>query len=213
MTDPLIDQLVADLGSQKPLVNFKLWMHCTACLIMIAAAILTFMGLRSDYLSAMRSGALFWKSGIFLLTWIGSMLLITDISRPAGTIKKIHLFPFVCAVTILLWQLVAQSAHLSFEVIENSLSDGSAPYCLSAILGGGIIALMMAWKFWFSKTASPHPTLLGFLAGLSAGTLAAAAYALHCDRDTAFYVLAYYGLPVMGLGLLGSIMGRRLLRW
>lgn len=213
MTDRLIQQLVSDLRPQKPLLNWKLWMHCTACLVMIAAAVLAFMGLRGDYLSAMNSGALFWKPGIFLLAWIGSVLLITDISRPAGGIKRVHLIPLILAGVILIWQLVIQTMHMPIEAVKNVLQDGSASYCLSVILGGGSVALMMAWKFWFSQTASPRPTLLGFLAGLSAGALAATAYALHCDRDVAVYVSVYYGLPVLGLGLLGSVLGKRLLRW
>lgn len=213
MTDPLIDQLVADLSLKKPLMNWKLWMHCTACLVMIAAAVLMFMGLRGDYLSAMHSGALFWKPGIFLLAWIGSILLITDISRPAGSVKKLHLAPFIFAGAVLIWQLAAQAAHIPLESVKSILQDGSAPYCLSVILGGGGVALVMAWKFWFSKTASPHPTLLGFLAGVSAGALAATAYALHCDRDVAVYVSVYYGLPILGLGLLGSVLGKKFLRW
>lgn len=213
MTDPLIDQLVAELNPKQPLLNWKLWMHCTACFVTIAAAVLMFMGLRADYLSAMHSGALFWKPGIFLLAWIGSVLLITDISRPAGSVKKLHLVPFIFAGAVLIWQLATQAAHIPLEAVKSILQDSSAPYCLSVILGGGSVALMMAWKFWFSKTASPHPTLLGFLAGLSAGTLAATAYALHCDRDVAVYVSVYYGLPVLSLGLIGGILGKRLLRW
>lgn len=213
MTDPLIDRLVGDLSPQKPLLNWKLWAHCATCLVMIAVAILAFMGLRRDYPLAMQSGALFWKPGMFLLAWIGSILLITDISRPVGTVRKIHLFPFVFAAAILVWQAVDQTAHSPFADIKNSLFDGSARYCLSVILGGGSVALMMAWKFWFSKTASPKPTLLGFLAGLSAGTLAAAAYALHCDRDFALYIAIYYLLPVLSLGLFGGFLGHRYLRW
>lgn len=213
MTDPLIDQLVADLSLKKPLLNWKLWMHCTACLVITTATILVFMGLRGDYLSAMHSGALFWKPGIFFLAWIGSVLLITDISRPAGSIKRIHLIPLILAGTILVWQLVTQTTHMPIETVKNALQDSSAPYCMSVILGGGSVALLMAWKFWFAKTASPHPKLLGFLAGLSAGALAATAYALHCDKDTAVYVSVYYGLSMLGLGLLGGILGKRLLRW
>lgn len=213
MTDPLIDQLVAELNPKQPLLNWKLWMHCTACLVMISAAVLAFMGLRGDYLSAMHSGALFWKPGMFLLAWVGSILLITDISRPAGAIKKLHLAPFVLAAAILIWQFATQMAHVSLETVKNSLQDGSAPYCLSIILGGGSVALMMAWKFWFSKTASRRPTLLGVLAGASAGTLAATAYALHCDRDNALYLSVYYGLPLLALGLFGALLGKKRLRW
>jgi len=213
MTDPLIDKLVADLSPRNPLVNLKLWMHCTACLVMIATVVLGFMGLRGDYLSAMHSGALFWKPGIFLLAWIGSILLITDISRPSGALNNAHFAPLLVAGAILVWQFTAQMMYLPMDTMKNSLYDNSALYCLCVILGGGSVALIMAWKFWFSRTASRHPSLLGFLAGISAGTLAATAYALHCDRDIALYVSIYYCLPILTLGLMGGLLGRKFLHW
>jgi hypothetical protein len=213
MTDPLIDKLVADLSPRNPLVNLKLWMHCTACMVLIAAMILGFMGLRGDYAYAIQTGAMFWKPGLFFLAWLGSVMLITDISRPSGKIKEAHLIPLALGAGILIWQFTTQTTQYSFQTMFGSLQDGSVPYCLSVIMGGGGLALMMAWKFWFSKTASPHPTLLGFLAGISAGTLAATAYALHCDRDFALYVFVYYGLSILILSIVGSLLGKKLLRW
>lgn len=213
MTDRLIQQLVSELRPQKPLLNWKLWMHCTVCLVMIAAMILCFMGLRVDYISAVQSGSMFWKPGLFFLAWMGSLFLIVDLSRPNGSLKKRHLLPLAAAFIILIWQFFVQLRQSSFHGMAESLQDKSALVCLPTIFIGGAIAMGLAWNYWFSKTASPHPTLLGSLAGLSAGCLAAAAYALHCDHDAALYISVYYGLPVLGLGILGAVLGKRLLRW
>lgn len=213
MTDPLIDQLVGDLKPQDTLANWKLWMHCTACLAIVAAMILGFMGLRADYGIALQDGALFWKPGIFLLVWIGSVLLITDLSRPHGDLRKNHIIPLILAGGILIWQFSLQVNRFSWNEMLQSLSDGSAIYCLSIITGGGSIAMMMAWKYWFSKTASQYPVLLGSLAGLSAGSLAAAAYALHCDHDMAIYITIYYGVPVLVLSTIGAALGKKFLSW
>lgn len=212
MTDPFIDRLVSDLRPRKPLVNWRLWMHCTACLFMIIALILGFMGLRGDYISAMQTGAMFWKPGIFFLIWLGSIMLITDLSRPTGGIKKLHLVPLLLGMVILLWQLAAQTTAAP-ETMFKSLHDETSPYCLSIIFGSGAIALMMVWKFWYAKTASPYPALLGFVAGLSAGALAATAYALHCDRDNSLFIMVYYGLPILALAVFGGLMGRKFLKW
>lgn len=213
MTDPLINKLVADLNPRKPLVNFNLWMHCTACLILITAMILGCMGLRGDYAQAIQTGAMFWKPGLFFLAWLGSLMLISDISRPSGKIKGLHLIPLVLGATLLVWQFAAQATQYSFQTMAKSLSDGSVPYCLSVILGCGSAVLAMIWKVWFRKTASPHPAFIGFLAGISAGTLAATAYAVHCDKDSIFYIFAYYILPIAALGILSSIMGKKFLAW
>lgn len=213
MTDPLIDQLVGELKPQDTLANWKLWMHCTACLAIVAAMILGFMGLRADYGIALQDGALFWKPGIFLLAWIGSVLLITDLSRPHGDLRKNHIIPLILAGGILIWQFSLQVNRFSWNDMLQSLSDGSAIYCLSIITVGGSIAMMMAWKYWFSKTASQYPVLLGSLAGLSAGSLAAAAYALHCDHDMAIYITIYYGAPVLVLSAIGAALGKKFLSW
>lgn len=213
MTDRLIAELVKDLKPMKPLVNIKLWMHCTACLVMIAAMILGFMGLRDDYINAMQTGAMYWKSGLFFFIWISSILLITDISRPTGLVKKWHFIPLALGIIVLIWQFSIQISDFSFDMMIQSLKDKSTFVCLPTIFFGGIMAMALTWKFWFTKTASANPALLGFLSGLSAGTLAATAYALHCNHDTALYVLLYYGAPILVLSIIGALLGKKLLKW
>jgi len=213
MTGQLIERLVSDLKPQEPIVDSKLWLHCTVCLLMVASVVLAMMGLRADYSTALQDGAMLWKPSIFLLAWIGSILLILDLSRPIKRVEKWHFVPLFLAGTILLWQLIVQLPHLFTSDIELSLRDPSVIYCLFVIIGGGGIAMVMSWKFWFSRTASPNPTALGALAGFSAGCLAATAYALHCDKDGILYIFVYYGIPVLTLSFLGSLLSKKLLRW
>lgn len=213
MSDQLIDQLVSDLAPRKPLVNIKLWIHCTGCLVIVAGTILTIMGLRTDYLTALQNGSMLWKPGLFLAAWIGSLLLITDISRPMGKITKWHFAPLILAASILLWQLITQFEYFTVAQMVGSLKDTNAIYCLSVILGGGGMVMFIAWKVWFARTASPKPTLIGALAGINAGSLAATAYALHCNRDFAIYILAYYCLPVLALSIFGGFLGQKRLSW
>lgn len=213
MTDPLIDRLVADLSPRKRLMDIVLWFHCSTCLAMIASLVLVFIGLRSDYLLSVQNSALFWKPGIFLMAGIGSLLLITDISRPLGGVKKHHLIPIVLAGAILIWQFSVQMAEIPHETIVHSLYNTSALYCLSIILVGGGVALIVVWKLWLSKAASRHPALLGMLAGFNAGCLAATAYALHCDKDIALYISVYYGLPILTLSFIGLFLGKNFLKW
>lgn len=213
MTDQLIENLVSDLKPQESLVDSMLWIHCTVCLLMVAGVVLAMMGLRADYPTALQDGAMLWKPGIFLLAWIGSILLILDLSRPIERIEKWHFVPFFLAGTILLWQLIVQLPYLFSSDATLSLRDPNAIYCLSVIIGGGGIAMVMSWKFWFSRTASPNLTTLGALAGFSVGCLAATAYALHCDKDGILYIFVYYGIPILTLSVIGSLLSKRLLKW
>lgn len=213
MTDQLIEHLVSDLKPQEPLIDSKLWLHCTMCLILITGIVLALMGLRADYPTALQDGAMLWKPGVFLLAWIGSILLILDLSRPIERIEKWHFVPLFLAGTILLWQLIVQLPYLFSSDTTLSLRDPNAIYCLSVIIGGGGIAMVISWKFWFSKTASPNPTTLGTLAGFSVGCLAATGYALHCDKDGILYIFIYYGIPILALSVIGNLLSKRLLKW
>lgn len=213
MTDQLIARLVSDLKPQEPIIDSKLWLHCTVCLLIVASVVIAMMGLRADFPTALQDGAMLWKPGIFLFAWISSILLILDLSRPIKRVEKKHFVPFFLAGTILLWQLIVQLPFLSTSDAALSLRDPSAIYCLSVIIGGGGIVMVVSWKFWFSRTASPNPTALGALAGFSAGCLAATAYALHCDKDGILYIFIYYGISVVTLSFLGSLLSIKLLKW
>lgn len=213
MTDSFIDGLVDDLKPKAPLRNVGLWLHCGTCLLLIVGIILAAMGLRTDYSVAIRTGSMIWKPSIFLLAWIGSLLLAADISRPNGKIRTWHYVPFLLAAGVFIWQISMQVAALPADVLMQSLFEPSAGNCLSVIMAGGAVAMAMAWVFWFSKTASPKPALLGALAGFSAGCLAATAYALHCNKDITVYIAAYYGTPIVVLSLIGFFVGKKRLTW
>ena len=213
MTDQLIERLVDDLKPQDLLIDSKFWVHCTICLIVLVVAVLAIMGLRIDYLNALKEGAMFWKPGIFLACWIGSIFLILDYSRPTGKINKWHFTPILLAIIIFLWQIISQSSFFLTSDAITSLYDPNNFYCLAVIIFGGGITMAISWKFWFAKTASPKPGTLGALAGFSVGCLAATAYALHCNKDDVLYILVFYWLPILALTIFGSFLSNKLLRW
>jgi len=70
-------------------------------------------------------------------------------------------------------------------------------------------ALLMA----FRRLAPTDRTRAGTLAGLTAGATSAAVYALHCPETSPAFVLVWYGLGVATAGLIGRLLGPRLLRW
>ncbi len=213
MTDQLIERLVGDLKPQDLLIDSKLWAHCTVCLIVLAGAVLAIMGLRADYPNALENGAMFWKPGIFLVCWIGSIFLILDFSRPTGKINKWHFTPILLAIAVFLWQIINQLPIILTSEAITSLYDPNNVYCLAVIIGGGGMTMAISWKFWFAKTASPKPSTLGVLAGFNVGCLAATAYALHCNKDGILYILVFYGIPILALTVFGNFLSKKLLQW
>ena len=76
----------------------------------------------------------------------------------------------------------------------------------------GFLPLVLA--LWALRQGAPsRPALTGFLCGLLAGGLGAAAYAANCPDDSPFFVATWYPVGILGLGLVGAVAGHRLLRW
>ena len=61
--------------------------------------------------------------------------------------------------------------------------------------------------------ATTAPRRAGFVAGLAGSGLSAALYALHCTEDSPLFFVTWYGLAILGVTLVSTLIGGRLLRW
>ncbi|MCQ3942046.1 MAG: DUF1109 domain-containing protein [Alphaproteobacteria bacterium] len=61
--------------------------------------------------------------------------------------------------------------------------------------------------------APTRPALAGAVAGVLAGGLGAALYAIHCTDDSPLFVATWYTLAIAVTAGLGTFLGARLLRW
>jgi hypothetical protein len=86
---------------------------------------------------------------------------------------------------------------------------------LECLLSIPIIAIVpFALVVWAVRQAAPtHLRRAGALAGLVAGGLSAAGYALHCTDDSLPFVAIWYGGTIVLCTLAGAVLGPRLLRW
>jgi len=86
---------------------------------------------------------------------------------------------------------------------------------LECLLSIPIIAVVpFALVVWAVRQAAPtHLRRAGALAGLVAGGLSAAGYALHCTADSLPFVAIWYSGTIMLCTLAGALLGPRLLRW
>jgi len=84
--------------------------------------------------------------------------------------------------------------------------------CLAAI---PLLSLpILAGAIWAFRSLAPtHLRSAGLLAGLAAGSVAAAVYALFCPETTRTFLLSWYSLGILAAGLIGAMFGPRLLRW
>lgn len=84
--------------------------------------------------------------------------------------------------------------------------------CLVAIT---LLSLpVFAGLVWaFRRLAPTRLHLAGLIAGLTAGAAAASLYALYCPETTKAFLLSWYSLGIASAGLVGLLVGPRLLRW
>lgn len=72
----------------------------------------------------------------------------------------------------------------------------------------------LAGLLWALRHLAPtRPRAAGFAAGLLAGSLGAAGYALACTELAMSFVAAWYTLGILMTGVLGALLGPRVLRW
>ncbi len=76
---------------------------------------------------------------------------------------------------------------------------------------------LATWPFCRKLTFTLAVALLAlwtaFRAGLAAGGIAATMYGLHCPEWAASFVATWYSLGILASGVLGAVIGRRVLRW
>jgi hypothetical protein len=82
---------------------------------------------------------------------------------------------------------------------------------------GSVLALSMpalAGVLWAVRGLAPtRPAAAGFAAGLFAGALGAFGYSLSCPETSATFVALWYSLGIVLSGLVGALLGPRVLRW
>lgn len=84
--------------------------------------------------------------------------------------------------------------------------------CYAAVILGSIPAFAaLAWAF--RVLAPTRLPAAGFLIGLAAGGISAAAYALYCREPSPAFLLATYTPAMLVPALAGAAIGRRLMHW
>ena len=162
--------------------------------------------------SAMWFGAAPWiKLGYATGVGASCAWLVARLARPAAPIGAA---PYALAA-VAAAMLLAGAAELALAPQAERhfyLVGQSAARCPWAILALSIPAL--AGAMWALRGLAPtRLRLVGLCAGLLAGAIGAAGYALSCTEESAAFIAVWYSLGIALCGLLGAALGGRVLRW
>jgi hypothetical protein len=162
--------------------------------------------------SAMWSGAAPWiKLGYAAGLGASCAWLLARLARPAAPTGAA---PYALAA-VLVAMLLLGAAELALAAPAERYSylvGQSAARCPWAI--GALSIPALAGILWALRSLAPtRLRAAGLGAGLLAGALGAAAYSLSCTEQSAAFVAIWYTLGIALCGLLGGVLGSRLLSW
>jgi hypothetical protein len=168
-------------------------------------------GFRTDLTTTRAFIFLFSKLAFTIVTVVLTAIMLTKLARPGGE-RRISIvwvtLPFAAILLLAAVNLaLAPSAHWETMIVGDQWLE-----CLLSI---PIIAIVpFALITWAVRRMAPTDLRrTGALVGLAAGSISAAAYALHCVDDSLPFVALWYGGTIVLCTLAGVVLGPRLLRW
>ena len=210
-TDHLIRALVADSSTPVASVERRLVLSLAAGLIVAVAIFSAALGLRPGLMSRLGDPRLLLKFIANLALAASAAPLLLRLIRPGDSARA--LTTALAATPLLLLIGVLGELIATPEASWGTRLIGSnAPYCIicvpllsAPLLAGTLIALRHG--------AATNPPLTGAIAGLFSGGLGAAIYAAHCPDDSPLFLAAWYSLAIGLVTIIGSLVGRKVLRW
>ncbi|MGM4906650.1 NrsF family protein [Tardiphaga sp. 866_E4_N2_1] len=210
-TDRLIETLAADNDQRPRSVSTQLAMALLVTLPVVAAMLLVTLGIRPDFMSAMRNPFFDTKFLVTLALAIPAIVISVHLSRPEASLGRwiwlLLLSPFILIVALIVEMTMPQRAPMMVRIIGRNSSLCSAAITLLSlpILGGAMIALRHG--------APSRPAVAGALAGLMSAGLGATFYAAHCADDSPLFVATWYTLAALVVAALGAAIGSKVLRY
>lgn len=175
------------------------------------AILLVVYGLRPDLAEAGRTVP-FWMKWAFTVSLaLAAFVIVRRLARPEGRIGAAWIAlaaPLALVAALGVLELAASPP----ETWTALWLGRTAARCSSAIVLLAIPTLLgLLWSF--QRLAPTRPVSAGAAAGVLAGTAGAAIYALTCPEQTAIFMATWYTGGIALSGVLGGLLGGRILRW
>ncbi len=211
-TDDLIETLVSDLKPVSPRAFPRGFVTAISVSLAISLLLmLTLAGLRVDFPGAFTLPAFWMKSAYNFLIAIAALAAVYRIARPDG--KAGPIFREIGVVVVVMALAAVSQLALSPPEAHRSLILGRSALHCPFLIFAFAVPIFAAVFWWMRSAAPPDPRLAGFVSGLAAGAAGAWVYSWFCTENGMPFVLIWYSLGILLTGLLGRLLGPRLLRW
>jgi hypothetical protein len=178
--------------------------------IALAAVWLT-LGFRPDLAVAMVTPVSVMRFLMTLALGLIALRIALLLARPEGR-DMARFWPVAVlgagAIGLYLWAYVTTPA----EARQMATVGKTITVCLVTIPFLSVLPVA-SLLYALRQGATTDPARAGFVAGLAGSGLSAAVYALHCTEDSPLFYVTWYGLAIMMVTLVSTLIGARVLRW
>jgi hypothetical protein len=209
-TDDLIRAMAADT-LRVPGSGVTLLMGLVPSLLVAFAAVWFGLGVRTDLVASLTVPVSVARIVLTAILGLAASRLALLLARPEGT-HSARLWPLAAvgavALGLLAWAYLTTPAEArQMATVGKTMVTCLVMIPLMSVLP--VASVLVALR----RGATTAPARAGFVAGLAGSGFAAAIYALHCTENSPLFYVTWYGLAIMGVTLLSTVIGARSLRW
>lgn len=217
-TPELIESLVQDLNPVRPLFVYPIRFALFFLLVGLGLFVWVLLkGFRPDFHSVLETPSFWAEMGFaaataFLTGWAAFQLSVPGETESVEGKKDLRmLFPVRAwgVVSLLIWMGI-----VSLRFQSEGMEGGWRPMELKCAQTIFLFSVPFSLALFFVlRRAQPFRWgWSGFLGALSVASFVAIALQLECPGAAAAHLLFFHLLPVLGVGVLGLLVGRFLLR-
>ena len=212
MSDRLIERLCADLRPvRRRAVALRLAAGVGVGVVVSAMLMLFVLGPRPDMGQASAT-EMFWIKGAYTVALAGIGIWAAErLARPAAEARQRLVWlvaPLGAVILLALAQLAAAPPQIRGSIIFGRLAN-VCPWLIVLLSIPPFVGLVWAMR----GLAPTRLRLAGAVCGLAAAGAGSFVFSFHCTENTAPFLAAWYTLSVLAVGLAGSVLGPRVLRW
>jgi hypothetical protein len=210
-TNELIEALAADTRRTTSSLSSVWWGAAGLAVILAAAVFFATAEPRPDFMAAADTPRFLFKFVVTITLAASAFSLARALSRPGESWRQ-FLHYLAAAPALAAMATMAELFVLPPSTWAVSLIGTNSLVCLISILliGIGPLAIFLLALRYGAPT---RPALAGAVAGLAAGGIAAAFYAVRCTDDSPLFIATWYTMAIAGLALLGAGVAHRFARW
>jgi len=211
-TTDLIDRLAADLHPTSPGAAWKTLAVALSVgsVVALGAACVSF-GKGNAFAAMLLTSSLWMKWAYALGVSAAALSLCARLARPEGAPGAL---PFLLGVPLLMLGAIALMEVAGLPADERrALWLGRTAVMCPWTIAAQAIPIFVAVLLALRQLAPTRPRLAGFSAGCLAGAIAAGLYAIYCKETAAAFVVTWYTAGILLPGLVGVLIGSRVLRW